>query len=163
MTAPFTRPARGATLSGLATHKCTLIGWMIGWASFTYVSAAVRWLQTGAETEVRGIPMAVFTVADKVPPYAKIAFGALFLLLLYVLPRLSLPGGRAPTGMVAGLVAAVAVLCAAPFDYFAATSGSLLWNAGAVATAPHLLLGAGAGLVWAAARARCERKTEADQ
>ncbi len=163
MTAPLTPQAHASALTGLAAHKCTLIGWMIGWASFTYVSAAVRWLQVGSETEAGAIARAVFMIADKVPPYAKIGFGALFLLLLYVLPRLSLPGGSPTTGMVAGLVAATVLLCAAPFDYFTATSGSLLWNAGVVATATHIVSGVGAGLVWAAARARCERRTEDDQ
>ncbi|WP_168355833.1 hypothetical protein [Sphingomonas gei] len=163
MTAPLTPQARASALTGLVAHKCTLIGWMIAWASFTYVSAAVRWLQVGGETELRGAAMAVFAVADKVPPYAKIGFGGLFLLLLYALQRLPLPGGRASAGMTAGLVAATLLLWVAPFDYFGGTDGSVLWNAGLVATVPHLLVGLGAGLVWATARARCERKTEDDQ
>jgi hypothetical protein len=163
MTAPFTPQAPASAISGLAAHKCTLIGWMIGWASFTYGSAVVRWLQVGSETDLRGAAMAVFAVADKVPPHAKIGFGALFLLLLYVLRRLPLPGGRASAGMAASLVAATILLCAAPFDYFAGTGGSALGNAGLAATAPHLLVALGAGLVWAAACARCERKTENDR
>ncbi|WP_158298725.1 hypothetical protein [Sphingomonas psychrotolerans] len=163
MIAPVTPRVHAAALTGLAAHKCTLIGWMIGWASFTYVSAAVRWMQVGTETEIGEIGRAVFTIADKVPPYAKIGFGALFLFLLYLLPRLPLPGGRTSAGMAAGLIAATMVLCAVPFDYFSGTGGSSLSSAGLVATAPHLLFGLGAGLVWAIARARCERKTENHQ
>jgi hypothetical protein len=161
MNAPVTRSARRMGLAVLAHHKCTLIGWMTGWAAFTYGSATLRWLQTGGTvTELGRAAGAIFTVADHVPPYAKISFGALFLLLLFALPRLI--ASKPALGVAAAGIAALAVLCLAPFDYFAGGWGSFALNQGIASTLPHILAGLGTGLVWAVVRARCELEAEAN-
>jgi hypothetical protein len=152
MSTPIARSAGAVLFKGLASRKCLLIGWMISWAAFTYASAALRWLQTGgmnAAGDLRRTSGAIFAVADHVPPHAKILFGTVFLLLLLVLPGTLRSGRHAAMGMAAGTIAATVSLCVAPFDYFAGGRGSFLLNLGVTATAPHVLIGLGAGLAWA--------------
>ena len=166
MSTPITRSAGAVRFKGLASRKCLLIGWMISWAAFTYASAALRWLQTGgmnAAGDLRRTSGAIFAVADHIPPHAKILFGVMFLALLLVLPGAFRSRRHTAMGMAAGMVAATVSLCIAPFDYFAGGWGSFLLNEGVTATAPHVLIGLGAGLVWAFARARCERQSEVNQ
>jgi hypothetical protein len=148
-------PRRFHPRAALAHHKCTLIGWIAGWSAFTYSGAALRWAQTSGGADFRTSAMAIFRVADAVPPYAKISFGALFLIALVGLP--GLPGGRIGRGIVASALAAASVLTVAPFDYFDGGPGSFVGHVGIAMAAPHLLAAAVGGLCWAAASAHCAR------
>ena len=143
----------------LARNRCGLVGWVIGWASFTYGTALIRVVQTGAdEAGALGFGHSVFATADAVPPHAKIGFGLAFGLLLIAGRRAGLSG--APAAVAAGLVAAIAAMWLLPFDYFLG-GGRAVGLATPLGALPHVLMGAAAGLVQAVARARCQRKLEA--
>lgn len=145
----------------LARQRCGLIGWVIGWASFTYGSALIRVVQTdAAATTALGFGQGVFAAADAVPPYAKIGFGLAFGLMLVAGRRLGWTGTPAAAG--AGLVAAVAAMWVFPFDYFLG-GGRAVGLVTPLAALPHVAMGAVAGLVQAAARARCQRRAETDR
>lgn len=153
------RPRAVPGAARLAGAKGPLVGWMTGWAFFTFSSGAVFLAQQGMGG-LEGLGRRVFEVADRVPPYAKLSFGLLFLLLLFAAGRVPGLGGRTVAqGAAAGFVSAVLVLCAAPFDYFTGAAGSFALGHGE-AVLPHLAAGALAGLVYAAARRRSERRSE---
>lgn len=147
----------------LTRNKCLLIGWIIGWASFTYASALVRVLQIDGGIAVATVAGRVFKVADDVPPYAKIIFGLVFLLSLLTLARgtandpASGLGSYAIKGVIAALVATFVVLAAVPFDYFAGPGSAFAVGHG-VAMVPHLGAALVAGAACALAAARCERR-----
>lgn len=143
-------------LAVLAQHKSTLIGWVAGWSAFTYSGATLRWSQLDGEGDLRTVAAAIFHVADMIPPYAKIAFGALFLLGLFALPRL--PGGRIVRGPSASVLAALAVLMVAPLDYFDGATGSFAGHVGIGAALLYLVPAAIGGLCWAGVAAHYARK-----
>ncbi|NLS27600.1 hypothetical protein S2M10_25990 [Sphingomonas sp. S2M10] len=156
MTPSFLPRRAAGPLAVLAQHKATLIGWVAGWSAFTYSGAALRWHQTDGGGDLRTAANAIFHIADLIPPYAKIAFGALFLLALFALPRLA--DGRVVRGTAASLLSALAVLMIAPLDYFDGTLGSFAAHAGLGTAALHLLPAALAGLCWAGVSAHYARK-----
>lgn len=142
----FERPS-----AWIDTHKSAMIAWVIAWAFFTYASALVRVVQLGQAKALVSLAGQVFTVADLVPPHAKIGFGLLFAVLLLAVGRGL--GTQRPIlqGSLAGLGAALVMLCIAPFDYFTGAAGAFVF-AQPAATPAHLLVGVLTGGAFAYAR-----------
>lgn len=149
--APASARRFGRTSAWIDVHKTTMIAWVVAWAFFTYASALVRVVQLGQAKALAGIAGQVFAVADRVPPHAKIGFGLLLALLLMAFGWVL--GTRRPAlqGSLAGLGAALLMLCVAPFNYFDGTGGAFVLDHPA-ATPAHLLVGALTGVAFAYAR-----------
>jgi hypothetical protein len=71
--------------------KCLFAAWILGWAVAIFLpSALVAFTGLSPLAEGRSLPAATFAVADQVAPAAKIGFGLLFGLMLFVIRRLNL-------------------------------------------------------------------------
>lgn len=124
----------------------------MAWAAFTYLSAALHAWTHGGFGGAGTFARLVWDTADAVPPQGKLAFGAVMAFALY---RGRRSWGRAPgavMGMIAVLLAMLAIVVLAPVTYYAVRPRGMEWlGHGAIA-----LL---AGVLYAAARDRCVRAT----
>lgn len=146
--------------------KCFLPAWLFGWviaiflpsAIIAYLGLSEAAVQMGGGLET--LPAATWKVADDVGPFAKLSFGALLLVLFFVIARAGLASVQRlyAASALAGLAAMLAAIALLPEAYSRGFGVGLTGVRFDPDTLPiYLLGGVIAGLAFGFAFRRCGR------